>query len=457
MRGSVIRRGDVYYVKIELDPDPATGKRRTKWHSGYRTKREAERARVDLLSKFDRGVYVEPSQETVAEFLDHWLVSIRPTLKATTWNGYRSKVRNHVIPYIGGMRLARIDGGTLNELYAKLLAGGRKKPSRTGMGYSPDVVSRAQALRKEGLSLQATADRLQVEFDEASHITKDTLASLLRRQAAHRVDPTVTDDSLALDPSTVKAVHVVLHKAFGAAVKWERLAKNPVDMADPPRVAVEADNVRTWTPEQLRKFLTFADESGDRNHALWVILATTGMRRGEALGLRWQDVDLDAGRLRVVQTVLSINGKISVSEPKTARGRRPIALDPSTVAVLREHRRKMLEERMLVGPDHSDEGLAFHRPDGSALRPETVSTNFLRRQRHLNLPRLTLKGLRHTWATLALEQGIHPKVVQERLGHSTVNITLQVYSHVSPILHDEAANRIAGLILGPTPSRPPDP
>jgi integrase len=452
MRGSVIRRGDVYYVKIELDPVSATGKRRTKWHSGYRTKREAERARVDLLSKFDRGVYVEPSQETVAEFLDHWLVSIRPTLKATTWNGYRSKLRNHVIPYIGRTRLARVDGGTLNELYAKLLTGGRKKPSRTGKGYSPAVVARAQALREDGLSLQATADRLQVEFDEASHITKDTLASLLRRQAAHRVDPTVTDDSLALDPSTVKAVHVVLHKAFGAAVKWERLAKNPVDKADPPRVAVEAADMQTWTADQLRQFLAFAAESGDRNHALWVLLATTGMRRGEALGLRWKDVDLDAGRLRVVQTVLSINGKIAVSEPKTARGRRPIALDPSTVAVLREHRRKMLEERMLVGPDHSDEGLVFHRPDGSALRPETASTTFLRRQRHLELPRLTLKGLRHTWATLALEQGIHPNVVQERLGHSHISITLGIYSHVTPILHDEAASQIAGLILGPTPS-----
>ena len=450
MRGSVIRRGDVYYVKIELDPDPGTGQRRTKWHSGYRTKREAERARVDLLSKVDRSAYVEATHETVAEFLDHWLVSIRPTLKATTWNGYRSKVRNHVVPYIGGLRIARVDGGTLNELYARLLEDGRRKPSRMGKGYSSEVVSRAQALRAEGLSLQATADRLQVEFDEASHITKDTLASLLRRQAAYRADPTVVDDSKALDPSTVKAVHVVLHKAFGAAVKWGRLAKNPADHADPPRVAVEADDMQTWNASQLRSFLEVTGSSNDRSHALWVLLATTGMRRGETLGLRWQDVDLDAGRLRIVQTVLSINGKISVSEPKTARGRRPIALDPATVAVLREHRRRMLEERLLVGPDHSDEGLVFHRPDGSALRPETVSTTFLRRQRTLDLPRLTLKGLRHTWATLALEQGIHPKVVQERLGHSTIGITLDIYSHVSPMLHDEAANQIASLIVGPT-------
>ena len=152
-----------------------------------------------------------------------------------------------------------------------------------------------------------------------------------------------------------------------------------------------------------------------------------------------------------MQTVLSINGKIAVSEPKTARGRRPIALDPSTVAVLRDHRRRMLEERLLVGPDYSDEGLVFHRPDGSALRPETVSTTFVRRQAKLDLPRLTLKGLRHTWATLALEQGIHPKVVQERLGHSTIGITLDIYSHVSPMLHDEAANQVAALFLGIMP------
>jgi integrase len=448
MRGSVIRRDSVYYVKIELDPDPVTGKRRTKWHSGYRTKREAERARIDLLSKVDRGAYVEPTQETVAEFLEEWLVTIRPTLKATTWNGYRSKVRNHVIPYIGGMRLTRVDGGTLNSLYTQLLESGRRKSSRKGKGYSPAVVARAQELRADGLSLQATADQLQVEFDEASHITKDTLASLLRRQDAYRADPTRADESRSLDPSTVKAVHVTLHKAFAAAVKWERLAKNPADQADPPRVPVNTDNMPTWTAEQLRMFLEFTASMDDRNHALWVLLATTGMRRGEALGLRWQDVDLDAGRLRVVQTVLSINGKISVSEPKTARGRRPVSLDPSTVAALREHRRLMLEERMVVAADHADEGLVFHRPDGSALRPETVSTTFLRRQRTLDVPRLTLKGLRHTWATLALEQGINPKVVQERLGHSTVNITLNVYSHVSPTMHDQAANLVAELFLG---------
>ncbi|MEA2686470.1 MAG: hypothetical protein QOE93_1665, partial [Actinomycetota bacterium] len=172
--------------------------------------------------------------------------------------------------------------------------------------------------------------------------------------------------------------------------------------------------------------------SGDRLHALWVLLATTGMRRGEALGLRWSDVDLDTGRLRVVQTIIQVRSKVTTGEPKTARGRRPIALDSGTIAVLREHRRRSREERLVVGGAFEDRGLVFHRPDGSCLKPDAVSATFVRRVRAAGLRRLTLKGLRHTWATLALERGIHPRVVQERLGHSTIAITLGIYSHVAP-------------------------
>jgi integrase len=137
---------------------------------------------------------------------------------------------------------------------------------------------------------------------------------------------------------------------------------------------------------------------------------------------------------------------VRVGEPKTSRGRRSIALDAGTVTVLCEHRRRMLEERLLVG-DFDDHGLVFHQPDGTCLRPDAVSNAFLSRVGRYGLPRLTLHGLRHTWATLALERGIHPRVVQERLGHSTIAITLGIYSHVAPTLHDEAAGLVASLVL----------
>ncbi len=449
MRGSVVRRGAIYYVKIELDPDPVTGRRRQKWHSGFRTKREAERARIDLLSKFDRGEYVEPTQQALADFLTEWLRAIEPTVRLGTFDSYSRNMHNHVIDHIGSLKLAKVDAGALNGLYATLLASGRRPSSRKGKGYSPAVVQRAIELRVSGSTLQTTADRLRAEFDEAAHITKDTLASLLRRHAA----PADRGDAGRLDPRTVNYVHTIPHRAFKDAVRWGRLLRNPCDAADPPRGGQKSDGVQTWAAPTLRRFLETSASSDDRLHALWVLLATTGMRRGEAVGLRWSDVDLDAGRLRVVQTIISVRGKVSVGEPKTARGRRPIALDPATVGVLQAHRERMLEERLPAGADFSDEGLVFHRFDGQCLRPECVSSTFKCRVKAAGLPPLTLKGLRHTWATMALEQAIHPRVVQERLGHSTIAITLGIYSHVSPTLHDEAADLIAGLVLPPAGPR----
>jgi integrase len=409
MRGSVVRKGDRYYVKIELDADPATGRRRQKWHSGYRTKREAERARVDLLSRFDRGEYVEPSQQTLAEFLDDWLRAIEPTVRPSTFDSYARNVRNHVVAHIGSVRLTKVDPGTLNGLYAYLLASGRRRPSRTGRGYSSDVVERALTLRAEGLTLAATAERLRDEVAKAGHITKDTLACLLRRHA----NGEGSDAGTQLDGRTVNYVHTIIHRALKDAVRWGRLARNPADAADAPRGGQKSDGVHSWDAATLRQFLAASATSADRLHPLWVLLATTGMRRGEALGLRWSDVDLDGGRLRVVQTIIQVRSKVTVGEPKTARGRRPIALDAGTVAVLREHRKRGVEERMLVGPGFEDRGLVFHFPDGSCLKPDAVSAAFVRRVRAASLPGLTLKGLRHTWATLALERGIHPRVVQE--------------------------------------------
>ncbi len=444
MRGSVVKKGDRYYVKIELDADPATGRRRQKWHSGYRTKREAERARVDLLSKFDRGEYVEPSQQTLAEFLEEWLRAIEPTVRPSTFDSYSRNMRNHVIAHIGSVRLTKVDAGTLNGLYAHLLASGRRRPSRTGRGYSSDVVERALELRATGLTLSATAERLRDERAEANHITKDTLACLLRRHASATGGDSV---DARLDPRTVNYVHTIAHRAFKDAVRWGRLARNPADAADPPRGGQKSDGVHSWDAATLRGFLAGSSTSGDRLHPLWVLLATTGMRRGEALGLRWSDVDLDTARLRVVQTIIQVGTKVTIGEPKTARGRRPIALDAGTVAVLREHRRRSVEERVMVGPAFEDQGLVFRHPDGSCLKPDAVSAAFARRMRAACLPRLTLKGLRHTWATLALERAIHPRVVQERLGHSTIAITLGIYSHVAPTLHDEAAQLVADLVL----------
>jgi integrase len=415
-----------------------------KWHSGYRTKKDAERGRTDLLSKLDRGEYVEPSHHTVGDFLLEWLDTMEPTVRPSTFESYSRNVHNHVIGHIGALRLRKVDAGTLNGLYALLLRSGRRAPSRMGRGYSNAVLDRAIELRGSGLTLVETAEQLRGEFAESDHITKDTLASLLRRNTDGGRWAAIPE---GLDRRTVSYIHTILHRAFKDAVRWGRLARNPADAADPPRAGRKAESIRAWDAATLRSFLAQSQASTDRLHALWVVLSTTGMRRGEAVGLRWSDVNLETGRLQIVQTITQVRSKVTVGEPKTARGRRSIALDGGTVAVLRAHRKQMLEERLLVGPDFGDEDLVFHQPDGACLRPDAVSAMFVRRVGQYGLPALTMHGLRHTWATLALEQGVHPRVVQERLGHSTIAVTLGIYSHVAPTLHDEAAGLVAGLVL----------
>ena len=365
-------------------------------------------------------------------------------MRPSTFDSYSRNMRNHVIAHIGSVRLAKVDAGVLNGLYAQLLASGRRLPSRTGTGYSPQVVERATELRAQGVTLEATAEQLRAELAEAEHITKDTLASLLRRSVSAATPARARP---GLDRRTVNYAHTIIHRALKDAVRWGRLARNPADAANPPHGGQKSDGIRAWSAPTLRAFLDASSGADDRLHALWVLLATTGMRRGEALGLRWSDLDLDAARLRVVQTIVQTRSTVSIGEPKTAQGRRPIAIDKGTVAVMREHRRRMLQERLLIGPDFNDQGLVFHQPHGTWMHPDAVSEMFLRRVRRYRLDRLTLHGLRHTWATLALEQGIHPRVVQERFGHSTISITLGMYSHVGPTLHDEAAETIAGLVL----------
>jgi integrase len=247
-----------------------------------------------------------------------------------------------------------------------------------------------------------------------------------------------------LSALTIRHVHAVLHRALKDAVRWGVLARNPIAAADPPRLS-RGREMRTWSAEQLEAFLTFTEQ--DRLHALWQLLALSGMRRGEACGLRWCDCDLEQGRIAVRRALVPVARTVLVSEPKTARGRRSIALDERTVAVLQAHAEQQSAERE-AATKWIETGLVFTGGDGQALPPNSVSRCFARVVKKAGLPGIRLHDLRHTHATLALRAGIHPKVVSERLGHATVAITLDTYSHAIPALEEEAASRIAGLVFG---------
>jgi len=249
-----------------------------------------------------------------------------------------------------------------------------------------------------------------------------------------------------ISPMTIHHVHACLHKACKDAVRWGHISRNPLDAADPPRKKSDGTKeMKTWTAEQLKAFLDSVKD--DRLCALWHVIAMTGMRRGEAIGLRWSDIDLENSRLCVRRALIPISREVAVSEPKTAKGRRVIAVDPGTVEVLKGQAARQLDEQKQWDAAWVDSAYVFTQEDGAALDPESVTRYFRQAAGKSMLPPIRLHDLRHTHATLALQAGIHPKVVSERLGHATISITLDTYSHAIPAMQEEAAALIAGLVF----------
>jgi integrase len=246
-----------------------------------------------------------------------------------------------------------------------------------------------------------------------------------------------------LADKTVRNVHTIIHRALTDAVRWGLLARNVADDADPPRK--RSREMRTRTREQLRTFLDHTRD--DRLFAAFVLAATTGIRRGEVLGLRWSDMDLDAGRLAVRRSLVVVRSRLEFSDTKSGRGRQ-VALDPTSKAVLRLHRRHQAEERLAWGAAYRDDDLVICREDGSPLHPGRLVDAFERHAKGAGLPRIRFHDLRHTHATLALAAGVHPKVVSERLGHASIAITMDTYSHPIPTLDEEAARTVASLVFG---------
>jgi integrase len=221
-----------------------------------------------------------------------------------------------------------------------------------------------------------------------------------------------------LSPRTVQYIHVVIHRALKQALRWGLVTRNVAEAVDPPRVPKK--DVTPLTPEQARAFIEAASEAGDRLEALYVIAIHTGMRQGELFNLRWDDVDLDAGVLRVRGT-------------KTARSRRTVTLSETALEALRSHLERQLGEIDKAGSLWRENGLVFATEIGTPLNRHNVTQrSFKPLLERAGLPQIRFHDLRHTCATILLSQGVHAKYVQELLGQATIAITLDTYSHVLP-------------------------
>ncbi len=339
-RGSVKQadNGSWFFV---VDTKVEGGRRQTR-RRGFPTRRAAQTALNRTLQDLATQCYVPPSRQTLGAFLtEDWLPAIRTTVRTSTFDSYARNMRLHVAGrFLGQVPLQRVDAAGLNRLYALLVS----PPAQQGR---------------------------------------------------------------ALSARTVTYIHMILHRAFRDAIRWDRLVRNPCESADPPKVLMaHRSTMRTWSGEELGRFLASVAEH--RLQAAWWLLATTGMRRGEVLGLGWDAVDLDGAVLSVRRTLVTTQARrageagMSWSQPKTEKGWRMVALDEQTVSVLRAHRVRQLEERMLLGSAYDDQGLVICLTGGSPLHPKTLSYHFAQVSKRSGLPPIRLHDLRHSHATLAL-------------------------------------------------------
>lgn len=275
------------------------------------------------------------------------------------------------------------------------------------------------------------------------HITPElgtvTLAKLLPQRLQR-----FFNDKLAsgLAPQTVHHLRAILRAALSDAVKWGLVARNAADLVDPPRVTHE--EFRPLAPAEAQALLVAV--SGSRLEALYSVELGLGLRQGEALGLRWDDIDFDAGTLRVSQSLQRIEKKFELVEPKTSRSRRTLALPAIATTALRAHRTTQLEERLAAGPMWEEHGLVFTRADGKPLHGSSVTREFQRMLERAGLRRLRFHDMRHACASLLIAQGVHPRVVMETLGHSQIGITMNLYSHVLPEAQRQAAAQMDAVL-----------
>ena len=246
-----------------------------------------------------------------------------------------------------------------------------------------------------------------------------------------------------LSPTTVRGLRAVLRRALNRAMKLELVGRNVATLVDlPKQVRIE---IRVLSPEEVRRFLEAAES--DRFTALWYVLVTTGLRPGEALGLKWED--WDGNKLRVRRALVRVPGQgWSLRDTKTRRSR-VVALPEMTIRALEEHRTRQKRERLQVGSSYVDRGLIFARSTGEPIEANNLKKRYFKPiLEAAGLPDMRLYDLRHTAATLRLVNGEHPKVVQEMLGHASITLTMDTYSHVLPGMQEESAARLNALLTG---------
>lgn len=235
---------------------------------------------------------------------------------------------------------------------------------------------------------------------------------------------------------TIKHHHTLLHKALETAIDWDMVDRNIANKVKPPKVSRR--DMLFWNYEEVSKFLKTAE--GTAYYSLFYTALYTGMRRSEMLALRWRDIDFKINQVFVSRSVHYVGKRFVFSTTKTATSNRSITIPPSLLKVLNEHKEEQFNQMATAGIIPDGNSLVFSRIDGSPMLPSSVSHAWVRLVKKAGVLPIRFHDARHTHASLLLMRGIHPKIVQERLGHSSIQITMDTYSHVIPNLQEAAAN-----------------
>jgi integrase len=372
MKGHIRERSPGHWAIVLDTRDPATGKRKRRWHSFRGTKRQAQSECARLITELKDGTSIEPHKTTVGAFFDRWLEHMESQVAPRTHERYAEIARKNIAPFIGSVLLTKLQPATISEAYARALAEGRRN-------------------REGGLS-----------------------------------------------PRTVGHMHRVLRQCLKQAVTWNLLNRNPADSVEPPKV--ERKKMRTLNADEAVALLEAVRPT--RMFIPVLLALTCGMRRGEIVALRWRSVDLSNAQLSVAGSTEQTRKAVREKETKSGKDR-TIALTGLAVEELRKHKIRQAEELLKLGIRQSDATYVVAQADGSLLKPNSLTHEFARFMKDKSMPpRVRFHELRHSHATHMLSSGVHPKVAQERLGHSSIAITLDLYSHVIPGMQEDAVARV---------------
>jgi integrase len=411
-------RTHLWSYSVELRPGP-DGQRRQLSKGGYETARDAAADRAEIVRLDRAGRLPTDRRITLGEWLPEWLAgrTERGEIRPNTQHAYQVAIGRYLVPKLGHRKLGELRGLEITRVYADIARERREEIDQAvarNAGYVEQAAQATERRAARGLTRPVAAKRVGVPRP--------------------------------VSPTTIERVHACLSAALKAAVKAGLVDTNPCRNATLPKVTRE--RVTPPAPETYGAFLDRA--AGDRLYPLWLLVGHSGLRRGEALGLRWADLDLSSGRLVVSRQRIAVGHQVSETSTKTEAGQgRVVYLDPDTRAALKVWRRRQLEERLLWGPAYQDQGYVFSHEDGQPWHPTAVSKRFARAARRYGLGTTRLHALRHFRASALISNGADVVAVSKTLGHKNIAVTSDIYSH----LFDSAAEKLAEIAAGYVPRR----